>query len=168
MASHAQHLKSPMSEDARADLTHVIDSLRSIIRTLRISGREAEQKLGISSAQLFVLQALHEARELSINELADLTFTHQSSVSMVVARLADGRFVTRRSASQDGRKVVVSLTPAGRAVLKRSPDAGQAKLVKALGSLPRADLSALASNLDALTMMVQDQADEPNRARAAS
>jgi Transcriptional regulators len=168
MDTRVQQLKSPMSADARADLTDVIDSIRSIIRTLRVSGREAEQKLGISSAQLFILQALRDTPDLSINELADLTFTHQSSVSMVVARLADGNLVTRGGAVDDGRKVVVSLTPAGRAMLKRSPDAGQAKLVRALGALPRSSLATLADNLSALTAMVESQASEASRARAIS
>ena len=168
MGTRLQQLKSPMSPGARSDLTDVIDSIRSIIRTLRVSGREAEQKLGISSAQLFILQALRETRELSINELADLTFTHQSSVSMVVARLAEGKLVARRSAENDARKVVVSLTPAGRAMLKRSPDAGQAKLVRALGSLPRAELAALADKLNALTTMVENQGRDTGRARAVS
>jgi DNA-binding MarR family transcriptional regulator len=166
--TRVQQLKSSMSPEARADLTDVIDSIRSIIRTLRISGREAEQKLGISSAQLFILQALCDSPALSINELADATFTHQSSVSMVVARLAEGKLVTRNTAANDARKVVVSLTSAGRAMLKRSPDAGQAKLVRALGSLPRAELSALADNLTALTAMVESQARDPSRARAIS
>jgi DNA-binding MarR family transcriptional regulator len=168
MASQSHQLKSQMSPDARADLTGVIDAIRSIIRTLRVSGRDAEQRLGISSAQLFILQALRDTPDLSINELADLTFTHQSSVSMVVARLVDAKLVTRKAAIRDARKVVVSLTPAGRVMLKRSPDAGQAKLIRALGAMPRAELSALADNLGTLTAMVENQETGLTRARAVS
>jgi MarR family transcriptional regulator, lower aerobic nicotinate degradation pathway regulator len=157
-----------MSSDAHADLTEVIDAIRSIIRTLRVSGRAAEQRLGISSAQLFILQALRESPGLSINELADLTFTHQSSVSMVVARLVDGKLVTRKTGRSDGRKVLVTLTPAGRAMIRRSPDAGQAQLVRALTAMPRAELSKLASNLGTLTAMVETQASGTERVRAVS
>jgi DNA-binding MarR family transcriptional regulator len=154
-----------MNRQARADLSDVIDSIRSIIQTLRIAGREAEQRLGISSAQLFILQALHESPELSINELAERTFTHQSSVSIVVARLVDAKLVTRKAARQDGRRVAVSLTAAGRAMLKRSPDAGQARLIRALSGMPRSELSSLADNLGALTEILDDQSDiSPMRA----
>lgn len=158
MRNQNQQLTTPMSRQARADLTDVIDAIRSVIRTLRISGREAEQKLGISSAQLFILQTLRETPELSINDLADLTFTHQSSVSMVVARLADAKLVTRKPGVEDGRKVVVALTPAGRAMLRRSPDAGQARLIRALSAMPRPELASLAANLTRLTNIVEDQA----------
>ncbi len=157
MTTHTHPIKSSMSRDARADLSEVVDSIRSIIRTVRISGREAEQRYGISGAQLFILQALGESEELSINELADLTFTHQSSVSMVVARLLDAKLVTRKVAQSDGRRVAVALTPAGRAMLRRSPDAGQARLIKALGAMPRSDLASLARHLSELTAMVENQ-----------
>ncbi len=155
-----------MSREARVDLAAVIDSLRSLFHTLRISGREAEQRLGISGAQLFILQALGETPELSINELAELTFTHQSSVSMVVARLVSSKLVTRRSGLKDGRRVAVSLTAAGRAMLKKSPDAGQAKMVRALMAIPRAELAALAGNLSAVTAIIENQAVGMSRSRA--
>jgi hypothetical protein len=80
------HNERTRSEDSRAEMTHVIDSIRVLVKALRDSGRDAEQKLGITSAQLYVLQALRD-RPASINELAARTYTHQSSVSMVVARL---------------------------------------------------------------------------------
>jgi DNA-binding MarR family transcriptional regulator len=156
-----------MSAQARSDVVDVIDSLRSIIRTLRVAGRESEQKLGITSAQLFILQALDEKPDLSINELAEATFTHQSSVSMVVARLAAAKLVTRKPARLDSRRLVVSLTPPGRAVLRKSPDPGQARLVSALRALPRADLSALATNLTTLSESIDnDSATSTSRARA--
>ncbi len=160
MHTHAQHRPPAMSLEARADVTDVIDSIRAISRSLRISGRASEQRLGISSAQLFILQALRDQPDLSINELADLTFTHQSSVSMVVTRLVSHKLVSRKSASKDGRRVIVALTPAGRAMLKKPPEAGQARLISALKAMPRAELAALAGNLMALTEMVEVQSPE--------
>jgi DNA-binding MarR family transcriptional regulator len=65
----------------------VLDSLRRIVQVLRESSRRAERQLGISGAQLFVLEKLAEAPSQSLNELAERTHTHQSSVSTVVARL---------------------------------------------------------------------------------
>jgi DNA-binding MarR family transcriptional regulator len=157
MAARSQHLRLPTSREVRADLSGIVDSIRSIIQTLRVAGREAEQKLGISGAQLFILQALRDNHELSINELAELTFTHQSSVSMVVTRLVGAKLVTRRVASKDARRVVVALTPAGRNMLKRAPDAGQSRLLKALRSMPRSEMSSLARNLATLTHLVESQ-----------
>lgn len=68
----------------RPEIVRVVDALRSIVQSLRISGRLVEQQVGISSAQLYILEELAERPAQSINELAERTFTHQSSVSMVV------------------------------------------------------------------------------------
>jgi DNA-binding MarR family transcriptional regulator len=145
-----------MSRESRADLAQVIDSIRSIIQELRIAGREAEQKLGLSSAQLFVLQALSDSPELSVNELAERTFTHQSSVSMVVARLVTAKLVTRKTTREDARRVSVALTAAGRAVVRKSPDAGQVRLIHALSDMSRSDLSDLARNLTTVSTLLED------------
>ena len=74
-----------------ADVQAVLDGVRRIVQALRASSRWAEQHVGLSGAQLFVLQKLAETPGMSVNELAERTHTHQSSVSTVVSRLVDAR-----------------------------------------------------------------------------
>ena len=74
----------PHTNQAGTPARDVLDSLRRIVRSLLESSRRAEQQLGITGAQLFVLEKLAAARALSLNELAERTHTHQSSVSTVV------------------------------------------------------------------------------------
>ena len=138
--------KSTRSDDVRA----VMDGLRKIVRGLRLSARAAERSAGISGAQLFVLQALAEEPASSLNELADRTFTDQSSVSVVVRRLVEGELVERRPSSEDGRRIELRLTPAGRRLVKRCPEPTQAKLVGALRELGAPELASLRSSIDAL------------------
>ena len=147
-------------------MTDVIDSIKVLVKALRDSGRDAEQKLGITSAQLYVLQALRE-RPASINELAARTYTHQSSVSMVVARLVESRLVTRSTARGDARKVLISLTATGRNLVKKAPDGAQTRLVSALSEMTRSDLKSLANQLNALIgiMDMQQQVDASGLAR---
>jgi DNA-binding MarR family transcriptional regulator len=145
--------------ETRSDMTEVIDSIRAIVKSLRDSGRDAEQTLGITSAQLYVLQELRRG-PASINELAARTFTHQSSVSMVVARLVESRLVTRAAAKGDARKLSISLTNSGRALIRRSPDAAQNRLVNALKAMPGADLHHLAQQLGTLTRIMDEQDDD--------
>ena len=147
-------------------MTDVIDSIRVLVKALRDSGRDAEQKLGITSAQLYVLQALRE-RPASINELAARTYTHQSSVSMVVARLVESRLVTRSTARGDARKVLISLTATGRNLVKKAPDGAQTRLIIALSEMTRSDLKSLANQLNALIgiMDMQQQVDASGLAR---
>lgn len=125
------------------ETTAVLDGLRRIVRVLRESSREAESKLGVSGAQLFALKALSEARQLSLSELAERTRTHQSSVSVVVKRLVRSKLVTRKASPEDARQLELSLTPRGRALLKRAPNAAQDRLILAVEALPRGERQAL-------------------------
>ncbi len=153
-----QHAKAhAIGREARADMVSVIEAIRSIIQTLRHSGRETEQKLGISSAQLYVMAELRDKPAMSINELADRTYTHQSSVSMIVARLVENMLVTRTASTRDGRRLAVSLTPAGRAILRKSPDPVQTRLINALRTMSRADLKELSGGLAILTDILGEQ-----------
>ena len=128
----------------------VLDSIRRIVRALRESSRRAERSVGLGAAQLFVLQRLAGAAPLSLNELAERTLTHQSSVSVVVSRLVRRRLVSRRRATDDGRRVEITLTPAGREALSRAPAAAQDRLIGALGLLDVAARKDLARHLGRL------------------
>lgn len=125
----------------------VLDSLRRIVQVLRESSRHAEQELGISGAQLFVLEKLAEAPSQSLNELARRTHTHQSSVSTVVARLVERGLVTRQQSSGDARRLELLLTPRGRRLTVDTPRAVQNRLIHAIERLPPASRRRLATLL---------------------
>lgn len=132
----------------------ILNSVRRIVHFLRKSSRATEKLLGISSAQLFVLQQLAGAAGggrrgyLTVNELARLTFTHQSSVSTVVARLERHGLVSRRTSRADARKVEVGLTAAGRALLRKAPASLQERLIRGILKLRPSDQLRLALLLE--------------------
>jgi DNA-binding MarR family transcriptional regulator len=148
------HLKSSPQEQTR----QILDSIRQIVRALRVSSRAAEKQLGLSGAQLFVLHKLKGSSALSINELAELTLTHQSSVSVVVSKLATAGLVTRSPSKKDARRIEISLTNAGRDLLKTTSETTQEQLVAGLGKLPSQKRKILASLLqEVLTLAKLDQ-----------
>jgi len=131
----------------RNDTRIVLDAIRGIVHALRESSRLAQGRVGLSGAQLFVLQRLAEAPAQSVNELAARTHTHQSSVSVVVARLVDGGLVRRAPAATDRRRVELTLTAKGRRAATGSPDVAQARLVEAVAALAPARRRQLAALL---------------------
>lgn len=135
-------------------IREVLDDLRKIVRDLRVTAREAERAAGISGAQLFVLQVLADGRVTSMNELAERTYTDQSSVSVVVRRLVEGGLVARKSSSEDARRVELQLTAAGRTLLRRVPEPMQMRMVSALQRMKGTDLEALRRGLGALVAAV--------------
>jgi DNA-binding MarR family transcriptional regulator len=127
-----------------------LNALRRLVQALRLSGMQAERETGLSGAQLFVLQQLAHAPAESLNELAERTRTHQSSVSVVVTRLVGRGLVSRRRSDEDARRLVVELTPAGRALAARAPVTAQAKLLRGLERLPARVLRTLHTSLERL------------------
>lgn len=125
----------------------VLDSIRRIVRAVRLSSRSSESTAGLSAAQLFVLQRLAERDGLSINELASETLTHQSSVSVIVSKLAMRRLVRRAISRLDRRRTIISLSEKGRRALAGAPEAMQVRLIAALDDLSEADVSRLAGLL---------------------
>ena len=129
------------------DTQQVLDAIRRIVQSLRESSRRAEGRVGLSGAQLFVLQRLAQEPALSVNELAARTHTHQSSVSVVVARLVREGLVRRAPSDRDGRRVELSVTAKGRRAATGSPDVAQARLVQAIARLTPPRRRELAASL---------------------
>ena len=139
-----------MQRDLVADMTTVMDSMRAIVRALRISTRAVEKQIGISGAQLFVLQQLDEASARSVNELADRTSTHQSSVSTVVSRLVERGLVKRAPSAEDGRRMEISITDRGRKLVGNAPRTVQMRMQDAMRRMPANQVHALAEALESL------------------
>ncbi|MDY7227831.1 MarR family winged helix-turn-helix transcriptional regulator [Hyalangium rubrum] len=152
------HINTP---EGAEDIRVVMDSIRRVVRLLRVSARASERFVGISGAQLFVLQQLADAGACSIGELAERTLTHQSSVSVVVSRLIERGLVRRRASASDGRRAEVRLSPAGRALLRRSPAMAQAQLIAGLRRLEPPTRASLARGLEALVREIGADTQAP-------
>jgi DNA-binding MarR family transcriptional regulator len=129
--------------DARA-IHRSMNALRSVVRALRVNTRAIELKMGMSLAQLFVLQQLADRPSDSLNDLAERTATHQSSVSVVVRRLVERGLVVRTPSAADKRRIEIDVTPAGRALLAEAPMTIQTQLIAGLGQLPMSQQTQLA------------------------
>jgi DNA-binding MarR family transcriptional regulator len=125
----------------------VLDSLRRIVQVLRESSRRAEQRLGITGAQLFVLEKLVEVPSQSLNELAEHTHTHQSSVSTVVGRLVERGLVVRQKSARDARRLELAPTARGRRIAANTPGVVQNRLIRTIEDLPARSRKRLASLL---------------------
>ena len=139
----------------------ILDDLRRIVQVLRESSRTTELKLGVNGAQLFVLKALAGSRAISLNELAARTYTHQSTVSVVVKRLVDRGLVSRATSPLDARRVELALTRSGRTLLARAPRATQDRLIEGLEKLPGRERQALATALHHWVEALQLDDQEP-------
>jgi DNA-binding MarR family transcriptional regulator len=143
------------------EIDEILNALRVIVQALRVSSRAAEKQVGLSGAQLFVLEKLSEVESLSMNELAERTHTHQSSVSVVVAKLVRRKLVTRSRSHKDGRQVVLHLTEAGRKRLQTSPPTAQEQLLAALRRMAPDERVLLSSSLTRLLRLAGMGVESP-------
>ena len=130
-------------------VTSALDAMRRILQEVRVTNRVVEQQLGLSGAQLFVLEELAREPASSLNDLAARTATRHSSVSTVVARLVELGFVSRVVAREDARRVQLAITARARRLLVDAPPSAQARLLTAARALPAAQLGQLAEGLHA-------------------
>jgi DNA-binding MarR family transcriptional regulator len=142
------------------EINSALDGIRRIVRALRESAADVERRLGISGAQLFVLQVLRDAPAESLNDLAARTHTHQSSVSVVVARLVDRGLVSRERSDIDARRVRLALTHEGEDLVRNAPEPVQRRLIEALEKLPPVEIASLSRGLSDLTRLM-GVSDEP-------
>lgn len=142
-----------MPEDGR--VSDLMDSFRRIVQALRSSHRAAAY-FNLTGAQLFVINALHNARHpLSVTELAARTLTDPSTVSVVVTRLVNRGLVQRTRAADDSRRAELSLTRRGQALHRKTPaTVAQQRLMEALGKLSRRDAAKLQQLLSGIIEMM--------------
>ena len=108
---------------------------------------------GLSRAEAGVLSTLGTGPR-RITELAELEGLAQPSVTLMVRRLEEQRFVVRGRDLEDGRVVMVSLTPAGAAALEELRARTRVALREYLSEMSDAQIDALASAADALQEMI--------------
>jgi DNA-binding MarR family transcriptional regulator len=94
-------------------------SVKALDRELGRRINEAMQTLGVTAAQADALAVIGQAEPLSLKELGDLLVAEGGHPSRLVDRLVEAGLVERRPAEDDRRRIVLSLTPAGRRLEKR-------------------------------------------------
>lgn len=133
-----------------ADAAEVVNNLRRLFRAIHEYSKAVLGSTGLSGPQLWAMNVLDELPALSLSELSEKLFAHPSTVSGIVDRLAERGAVRRARDPEDGRGVLLSLTPAGRRLVRDSPPPVQVGLSRALETLPRRQLRQLRRSLDHL------------------
>jgi DNA-binding MarR family transcriptional regulator len=114
---------------------------------------ELRERHGISFSEYDVLLRLGRApeRALSMGELADRTMLSPSGTTRLVDRLAASGLIRRRSAPDDGRVALATLTPDGLRLLRAAARTHLRGIREHFtGRLSRRQLEQVASALEAI------------------
>lgn len=150
------------SPKAAADTARILNSIRKLVQGLQKVSKGCERDIDLSSAQFFVLELLSDGKPRSIGELADATFTHQSLVSLVVGRLADGGWVERGASASDRWRTEVRITRRGLDLASRSTHFPQESMLRALAGFAGEDFARSAVSFEEFVERSDFQMETPS------
>jgi DNA-binding MarR family transcriptional regulator len=132
--------------DPAATATRLRTAIRFLIRRAEtVSGKGKPPR-----SELDVMVLLDEKGALTPGELSTAMRVRPQTTGQTLDALTRRRWIVRKPHATDGRRVLVSLSPAGRKVLRAGRDLRQAWLTGEVGKLSPAEHRTL---LDALALL---------------
>jgi DNA-binding MarR family transcriptional regulator len=142
-------MRSTGGSGAKAeDAARIVNSLRQLFKAIQEYSKAILGRTGFSGPQVWALTVLDKEPALSLGTLSQRIFAHPSTVSGIVDRLEERGAVRRVVDEEDRRGIRLSLTPAGRRVLRGSPSPIQLGLRRALVGMPAGRLRELRRSLE--------------------
>jgi DNA-binding MarR family transcriptional regulator len=132
------------------DASEIVNNLRKLFKAIHEYSKAMHGRTGFSGPQIWALRILAANPELSLGELAERMFAHPSTVSGIVDRLRERGAVQRVVDRADRRGVRLSLTAAGRRVVRTGPPPVQQGISRALERMPPGRLRSLRRSLEAI------------------
>lgn len=132
-----------------------MNHLRRIVKALELYSREVEARFGLTGPQLWALWELGQGGPMALKELAARMQLHPSTVVGVVDRLSDKGLALRAVDPEDRRRVRLSLTPKGKATLRKAPHPAQGRLVHGLKAMSARELAATHRVLGSLVKVME-------------
>jgi len=79
-----------------------------------------KNKIDLTKEQMIVLKKLHDQDGLVQNELAFLTYRNKSSLTRLLRKMENKKYIVRKQSKEDKRINNVFLTDLGRAIFKKT------------------------------------------------
>ncbi|WP_292293474.1 MarR family transcriptional regulator [Marivita sp.] len=129
-------------------------ALRRILRATELYARDLAHAVGLTPAQLRVLQIVNGKESVTPKTLATQMGVSQATVSALVDKLVARGLVERVPSNQDRRQTNVTVTQDGQARLEDAPDALQQRYVRAFLALADWEQAQLVSTLERVADML--------------
>jgi len=116
----------------------------------------------ITAAQVKLLQLVAITEEYTLSEVASFLDVSNAAASKGVDRLVRLGLLRRAEDTVDRRNIHLSLTPAGRRLVKQHESARRAKLDQIFGGMAMEELQRASELLDRISARFVDHASGPN------
>ncbi len=113
----------------------VLVALRRIIQATDLNAKLLARQTELTTSQILVLQLLEGDMQMTIGDIAKQVNLNQATVTAIIDRLEERKFVERHRGREDRRKVYVSLSAIGREALEQAPRLLQSIFLDNFGKL---------------------------------
>lgn len=129
-------------------------SLRRVIRAISIHSRQLNKESGLTGPQLLVMRKIEELDAPLAKQIAQEITVSAATVTTILDRLENRDLVIRTRSKTDKRKVHLSLSDAGKAVLSASPQPLQEHFIKRYQDLEEWEQTQLLSSVERIASMM--------------
>ncbi len=130
------------SSQNRLALSTYVKLMRAANTARSVASRQLLES-GLSLTQFAVLEALYHLGPMSLSDLARKILTTGGNLTMVVGNLEKQGLAKRQRSPQDGRVLIVVLTPAGKALIRKLFPQHAAEIVAFMNNLSSEEQQAL-------------------------
>ena len=144
---------------AASDLDATVSALRALILAGDRYRRAMSAQVDLNLSETVVLSHLADGGgQLTPRDLSRRMILTSGTLTAIIDRLANKRFVTRKVNPDDRRSVIISLEPAGRRTLTRSRRRIERALAAAFA--PHPIPPEIADQLTRIALALEQQADQ--------
>jgi DNA-binding MarR family transcriptional regulator len=134
--------------------------LRKITQAIDLHSKYLSKTYGMTGPQLVLLQELADCESQSISELSKSVALSQGTVTDIVVRLEKKGLLSRRRCESDKRRVLVSITDNGKALIEQAPSALQDKFIKSFHTLEDWEQLMILSSINRIVNMMSAETIE--------
>jgi DNA-binding MarR family transcriptional regulator len=132
-------------------------ALRKIIQALDLNSRQLVKRVGLTGPQLVILQEIAHLGEVNVGEIAQAVSLRQATVTGILERMEKRELILRRRSEHDKRRVMVSITASGKALLKEAPPLMQETFVERFYGLQEWEQNMILVSLQRLVSIMDAQ-----------
>jgi len=129
-------------------------ALRKVIRAIDLHSKHLSKTSGLTSPQLLIMLEIDKASGVNSSQVAKSVNLSAATVTNILDRLENKNLISRVRNTQDKRKVSLSLTENGKALLLDAPQALQEHFIENFSNLAEWEQSQLLSSMERLAGMM--------------
>ena len=133
----------------------VLICLRRIIQSIDLHSRFLVREVGLTGPQLIILQTIGRSGEITAGEIARAISLSQATVTGVLDRLEKRGFILRQRDALDRRRINVTISQAGKALLVKSPPLMQQDFIDHFTNLQEWEQTMILCALQRIASMME-------------